>query len=58
MYKVPDESIGTIFLPLLLLGIINLCIFFQDYKLSGRIASVASLMIAFVAIVPVVRAKI
>jgi hypothetical protein len=50
--------LATIFLPLWLLAIINLGIFFQDNTLSDRIASIAALMIAFVALIPTIRDQI
>lgn len=49
---------ATIFIPLLCLAIINLGIFFQDNNLADRIASVATLMIAFVALIPTIREQI
>ena len=55
LYKFPTVTIATIFLPLWLLGIINLGIFFQDNNLADRIASIAALMIAFVALFPTIR---
>jgi len=51
-------ALATIFLPLWLLGIINLGIFFQDENLADRIASIAALMIAFVALIPTIREQI
>jgi len=51
-------ALATIFLPLWLLAIINLGIFFQDNNLADRVASIASLMIAFVALIPTIRAQI
>lgn len=58
MYKYPFNSIVSIFLPLWLLAIINLAIFYQDYALGSRIAAIASLMVAYVAFIPVIRKKI
>ena len=58
LYKFPTVTIATIFLPLWLLGIINLGIFFQDNGLADRIASIAALMIAFVALIPTIRSEI
>lgn len=37
LYKIPNSAVATIFLPILLLCIINLGIFNQDKVLSGRI---------------------
>jgi len=47
-----------IFLPLWSLAIINLGIYFQDGELSGRIASIAGVMIAFIALIPLIRGAI
>lgn len=58
LYKFPMVALATIFLPLWLLGLINLAIFFQDNNLADRIASIAALMIAFVALIPTIRAQI
>lgn len=58
LYKFPIVALATIFLPLWLLGIINLGIFFQDENLADRIASIAALMIAFVALIPTIREQI
>lgn len=55
LYKFPFVTLFTIFIPLWLLGIINLGIFFQDTGLGDRIGSLAALMIAFVALIPVIR---
>lgn len=55
LYKFPFVTLSTIFIPLWLLGIINLGIFFQDTTLGDRIGSLAALMIAFVALIPVIR---
>ena len=37
------------------MGLFNLGIFFQDTGLADRIGSLAALMIAFIALIPVVR---
>lgn len=51
-------QILTIFLPLMLLSIITLAIFFQNYELAGRIESISVLMIAFVALIPTLREEL
>lgn len=56
LYKFPFVTLFTIFFPLWLLGIINLGIFYQDTGLADRIGSISALMIAFVALIPVIRA--
>lgn len=55
VYKVPDVAITTIFFPLWFLAILTLGIYFQDNGLADRIISLSSLMIAFVALIPVIR---
>ena len=51
-------AICTIFLPLSLLGMINIGIFFQDNGLADRLGTLAGLMIALVALLPVIREQI
>lgn len=58
VYKHPTVTIATIFLPLWILAIINLGIFFQANELSQRIASIASIMVAFIALIPTIRSQI
>lgn len=57
-YKYPSSALATIFIPLWLLAIINLCIFFQSIDLGERISSVATLMLAFVAFIPTIHDQI
>ena len=58
LYKFPAIGLFTIFVPLWLLGVINIGIFFQDTGLADRIGSLAGLMIAFVALIPVIREQL
>jgi hypothetical protein len=58
LYKFPLVSLATIFLPLWLLAIINLGIFFQDNNLGDRIGSIAGIIVAFVALIPTIRDEI
>ena len=58
IYKRPMVAICTIFLPLSLLGMINIGIFFQDNGLADRLGTLAGLMIALVALLPVIREQI
>ena len=58
LYKYPFVSLATIFIPLWLLAIINLAIFFQGSLLGERIASIAAVMIASVALMPTIRSQI
>jgi hypothetical protein len=57
-YKKPGLSIVTIFAPLWLLAILNLAIYFQGAELGTRTASIGTLIIAYVALVPVIRGQI
>ncbi len=54
MYKFPSSSLVTVFIPLWLLGLINLGIYFQDQSLSDRIGSIIGLMLAFIAYIPTI----
>lgn len=58
LYKYPSVALITIFAPLWILGWLNLAIFFQDNGLGNRIAEIATLMIAFVALIPTIRDQI
>jgi len=57
-YKYPGLPIITIFVPLLLLVIINLTIYFQSTDLGSRTVSIGTLVIAYVAFIPVIRGQI
>ena len=48
LYKKPAVAIVTIFLPLLLMAIINLGIFYQRPNLHKRILSISALMVSIV----------
>ena len=48
----------TIFIPLWLLGVLTLGIFFQEPDLGARIASLATIMMAYVAFLPSIRAEL
>lgn len=58
LYKYPGVNLVSIFLPLWVLGFINLLIFFQDRSLSGRIAAIATLTLAFIAFIPTINEQI
>ena len=47
LYKNPGSAVTTIFVPLILLSVINLGIFAQTDMLAGRIENLAGLMFAF-----------
>jgi hypothetical protein len=48
----------TVFIPLWLLGLINLGIYFQDQDLGSRIGSIIGIMLAFIAYIPTIEAAI
>ena len=58
IYRNPNSVAGTILIPVGLLTIINLGIFFQSNSLAGRIENIAGLMFAYTAIIPVIRSQI
>lgn len=55
MYKHPLDSAVAIFLPTIVLGLINLFIFFQAIELGDRIGALSTLLIAFVGMVAIVK---
>ncbi len=56
MYKKPNPTILTIYFPLLLLGIINIAIFYQDNrKLGKKLINTSALLVSFIALIPTVR---
>lgn len=58
LYKFPFVPFTTILVPLVILGIFNLAIFFQSRDLGDRINNLSALMIAFIGIIPVIRESI
>ncbi len=58
LYQYPISNLVNIFLPLWVLGFINLLIFFQNIDLSGRLAVISTLTLAFIAFVPTINEKI
>lgn len=58
MYKYPFTTVLTIFLPIMMLAVLNLAVFFQENSLSGRISSLATIMVAYTAFLPTVRDRI
>jgi hypothetical protein len=58
VYKYPGVSILTIFIPIWILGLIGLFVFFQEPAFGARLATVAVLALAFVAFMPTVNASI
>lgn len=58
IYKYPGMSILTIFVPIWILGLIGLMVFFQETSFSGRLATIATLALAFVAFLPTINDSI
>jgi hypothetical protein len=58
IYKFPGISILTIFIPIWIIGLIGLFVFFQEAAFGARLATVAVLALAFVAFVPTINASV
>jgi hypothetical protein len=58
LFKHPLPILFSIFAPVVFLALLNLIIFFQDPNLATRICSIATLMVAFIALFPTIRAQI
>lgn len=58
IYKIPNSTLFNIGAPTLLLSLINLVIFSQGSLLAPRIQNLAALILAFIAIFPVIRGQI
>lgn len=58
IYKYPGLSILTIFIPIWILGLIGLGVFFQEQGFGARLATVAVLILAFVAFLPTINNSI
>ena len=58
IYKFPGSNLVSIFIPLWVLGFINLLVFFQDTVFSTRIATIATLTLAFIAFIPTINESI
>ena len=58
IYRYPANTLLMIFIPLWLLTLINLAIFFQSYEIKNRISNTATLMVAYIAFLPTIRSKI
>jgi hypothetical protein len=58
IYRFPANTLLMIFIPLWLLALINLAVFFQNHEIKNRIANIATLLVAYSAFLPTVRSKI
>lgn len=55
LYKYPGNVLITIFLPVMLLALLSLAIFFQEQDLSGRIGSIATMILGYIALIPSIK---
>lgn len=53
MYKHPTDTLATIFCPTVILGLVNLFIFFQAVDIGGRIQSISTILVSFVGMVTI-----
>ena len=58
LYKYPVVEFLTVFIPMWLFAVITLGVFFQDSGLGDRLATIATLLIAYVALIPVIRQQV
>jgi hypothetical protein len=58
LYKYPGNVLITIFLPVMLLALLSLAIFFQDQDLSGRIGSIATMILGYIALIPSIKEQL
>ena len=58
MYRMPLVSLATIFIPMWLVGWIGLAVFFQSNELADRLATIATVMLTYLAFMPVVRGEL
>ena len=55
LYKYPSTTIINIFVPLYMVGIMNLGVFFELNDMSNRDASLATFLLAYIAFFPTIR---
>ena len=58
LYKYPGNSISTIFIPIFLLALVSLAIFFQEKEMSGRIGAIATLILGYIALIPSIKEQL
>jgi hypothetical protein len=58
LFRRPGVPLLTIFIPLILLGVINLGIFFQKETLGKRFVNITALMVSYVALIPTIREQV
>ena len=55
LYKHPGLDLFQIFVPLWILGLINLIVFFQENILADKMAIISTVTLAFIAFVPTIN---
>jgi hypothetical protein len=55
LYKYPGNSLLTIFIPIVMLSLLSLAIFFQDNNLSDRIGLIATMVLGYIQLIPSVK---
>lgn len=58
LYKYPGNSLMTIFIPLFLLSLLSLAIFFQPNDLSDRLGSIATMVLGYIALIPSIKEQL
>lgn len=58
LYKYPGSSLATIFIPLWILGLATLAVFFQGPGLGNALQNLGTLLLAFIAFIPTIHEKI
>jgi len=58
LYTYPGNAIASIFLPLFLLALVSLAIFFQEPELSGRVDAIATMVLGYISLIPVIKGQI
>jgi hypothetical protein len=55
MYKHPGVNLFEIFVPLWILGFINIIVYFQANNLAEKLAIIATITLAFIAFIPTIN---
>ena len=58
LYKYPGNALATIFIPVFLLSLLSLAIFFQQNDLSNRIGSIATMVLGYIALIPSIKEQL
>ena len=58
LYKYPGNPLATIFIPIFLLALLSLGIFFQENDLSNRISSIATMVLGYIALIPSIKEQL